>query len=74
VAAAVRIETEAEWSKVDPQSIELTVVVGTSLLSSSMLNVDAALAGLWPEGVRRSNAFVIDHLKGESTATVSATT
>lgn len=50
VAEAVRIATEAEWSQVDPQTIELTVVVGTSLMSSSILNVDAALAGLWPEG------------------------
>jgi len=50
VADALRVATEIDWSQIDPQSIELTVVVGTTLLSSSILNVDAALAGLWPEG------------------------
>lgn len=50
VADALRVATEIEWSQVDPNCIELTIVAGTSLFSSSIVNIDAALAGLWPEG------------------------
>ena len=49
VADALRVATEVEWGQVDFQTIELRVVVGTSLYASSILNVDAALVGLWPE-------------------------
>lgn len=48
VAEALWKPTEFSWRQVDATRVELDLTVGTGLFSSSILNVDAALAGLWP--------------------------
>jgi len=48
VADALWKPTEVAWRHENGKSLEMTVTVGTGLFSSSILNVEAALAGLWP--------------------------
>lgn len=48
VADALWKPTEVAWRHANGKSLEMTVTVGTGLFSSSILNVEAALAGLWP--------------------------
>ena len=48
VAEALWKPTELAWRQVNATRMELDLTVGTGLFSSSILNVDAALAGLWP--------------------------
>lgn len=48
VADALRTDTEYEWHQFDPDTIKLSIRVGTGLYASSILNVDSALTSLWP--------------------------
>lgn len=48
VAEALWKPTDVQWRQLDAATLEVTIQVGTGLFSSSIVNVEAALAGLWP--------------------------
>ena len=48
VAEALWKPTDVQWRQLDSARLEVIIQVGTGLFSSSIINVEAALAGLWP--------------------------
>ena len=49
VADALEVDTEVEWSVLTTGTVGLNVMFGTGPFTTGILNVDAGLAGLWPQ-------------------------
>ncbi len=49
VADALEVDTQVEWSVPQPGTVELNIRFGTGPVNNGILNVDAGLAGLWPQ-------------------------